>query len=98
MTYNAVMPAYWPKTTSCARKFLSAKKPTRTNTSSILVDAKTTTARPIRVTSESICNEPKSDSLTSRQFRETVGAPAFAAHSVMHEEKAVRIVLVFHCE
>jgi hypothetical protein len=40
----------------------------------------------------------KSDSLTSRQFRETVGAPAFAAHSTMHEEEVVRIVLVFHCE
>jgi len=37
-------------------------------------------------------------SLTLRQFREAVGAPAFAAHSVMYEEEAVRIVLVLYRE
>lgn len=40
----------------------------------------------------------KSDSLKLCQFRETVGAPAFAAHSVMHEKEAVLIVLVFYRE
>src|SRR6266481_1383311 len=55
--YSVLTPAYWPITTSRALKFLSAKKATRTNTSSILVDAKTTMARPIRVTSDSIRSE-----------------------------------------
>jgi predicted dithiol-disulfide oxidoreductase (DUF899 family) len=36
--------------------------------------------------------------LTLSQSREAVGAPAFAAHSVMHEEEAVRIVLVLYGE
>jgi hypothetical protein len=35
---------------------------------------------------------------TLRQFREAVGTPAFAAHSVMYEEQAARIVLVLHRE
>src|SRR6267378_67701 len=51
----ALMPAYWPITTSRTRKFLSAKNPTRTNASSIFVDAKTTIASPLRLRADSIC-------------------------------------------
>ncbi len=36
--------------------------------------------------------------LRSGQSRKAIGAPPFAAHSVMHKEEAVRIVMVLHRE
>jgi len=49
---------------------------------------------------DNLINSEEGDAIfsTSGQSREAVGAPAFAAHSVMHEEEAVRIVLVFYSE
>src|SRR6266404_6054830 len=57
IAYSVLTPAYWPITTSRTRKFFSAKNVTSTNTSSRLVDANTTTARPTTATSDSIRNQ-----------------------------------------
>jgi predicted dithiol-disulfide oxidoreductase (DUF899 family) len=52
----------------------------------------------VQVQNQDVSLNQIATALNLSQSREAVGTPAFATHSVVHEEEAIRIVLVLHCE
>ncbi len=54
--------------------------------------------RRVTIECSTACGHKVQSALRSAHSREAVRAPAFAAHPVMHEEEAFRIVLILHGE